>query len=145
MSNFLAPTLVLGVFIVLAIATRAFRMAGVHLRHEERRRSSRNLTKQAKCTGSAGSHGPSGDGAEGEADGRRSSLTEESDFTSGGYQSGGSELRSFTTSGLHRQNAKKLQAVEKALSGITAKLDALQRPASGANGAVTFGTDSLAA
>jgi hypothetical protein len=134
MSNFLAPTLVLGVFIVLAIATRAFRMAGVHLRHEERRRSSRNLTKQAKCA--------AGDG---EADGRRPSLTEESDFTSGVYQSGGSELRSFTTSGLHRQNAKKLQAVEKALSGITAKLDALQRPASGANGAVTFGTDSLAA
>ena len=134
MSNFLAPTLVLGVFIVLAIATRAFRMAGVHLRHEERRRSSRNLTKQAECTG-----------GDGEADGRRPSLTEESDFTSGVYQSGGSELRSFTTSGLHRQNAKKLQAVEKALSGITAKLDALQRPASGANGAVTFGTDSLAA
>ena len=134
MSNFLAPTLVLGVFIVLAIATRAFRMAGVHLRHEERRRSSRNLTKQAKCAG-----------GDGEADGRRSSLTEESDFTSGVYQSGGSELRSFTTSGLHRQNAKKLHAVEKALSGITAKLDALQRPASGANGAVTFGTDSLAA
>ena len=61
----------------------------------------------------------------------RSSAGEYSDdYTSGVYtQAKGEDLRSFTTAGLHRHNAKKLLDMEKVLGQITRKLEVLQPPA----------------
>ena len=58
----------------------------------------------------------------------RSSAGEYSDdYTSGVYTQGkGQDLRSFTTAGLHRHNAKKLLDMEKVLGQITRKLEVLQ-------------------